>query len=292
MKGHLFTNLLLKIYGGAIQIDGVWVPNRGGILMYAWFYIMPIAGWIDYILISAMRWLGCYWFYTNSEFKFKDRTVKRPHEFNGMEMREAFHYIGSELSRPVLSNRNSESYQGRAVQLDIRAKKGLPGFFSMSDSEKIAERKVTEFFLREGILAERWQLWMPCRYPHHINYVEICVPSWDKDGNKLGDGFDAGCLTAEQKAGLIGAEYSTISLSLDWDGFSMEKMEFPPMKNIHTTRKDGDIEVIRIEKVPDQDLGQTPEEEIERRKKVPKYVVQKKDFFPIYLRNLELVISQ
>ncbi len=261
---------------------GFNLPKRAGIIGI-FMFIMPLAGFVDYLIVAMARGLGCHWFYLQSEFKFKHKTVKRPKAFKSLELKEAFHAIGSEISSPVWSNgQKGEFYRDPVSEAMFSAKQGFQEYSNPNDQHNKAIRSAVNFFVNEGILIEYWQLLILC-FAHNPE-LEFCeIPNWDQDGNRLESGFDPAMLSAEQKNSLIGREYAVINVD---PGLGNFPLTFPPKKRIRTRQGD----TILITEVPDDSLGQTPAEEMARRRRYPRYRITEEDFLPAYRRPLELVI--
>lgn len=287
MKGRFFLSLFLKLTGGVRDIDGVTVP-RLGILCFPPFLILWWGGiyaadFSDYVLFRIARGLGLYWFYLESKFKFKDKVIRRPKHFNSRELREAFGQIGSRAATLMGSNGREDDYWFDPARF---FEFGRP-YPNNTEKEREARQRALDLFVSEGILLKRWRLGIGNEY--HITSMRMKpVPQWDAQGNRLVDGgMDPTRLTDEERTELIGKDYAVTPLFFTdpW-----EEENFPPMKRTNTEKFENGCRVIRIDKVPDLDRPQTIEEEMNRRRNLPKYKVTENDFTPVHLRPREVVL--
>ncbi len=283
MKGQIFTRIFFKLTGGVTDVDGVTVP-RLSILCFPPFLVLWWAGiyvahFADYALFKLARGLGFHWFYLESKFKFKTKTIKRPQDFKSRELREAFDEIGARAANLIGPDGQEDGYWFDPVKF---------WFFRRitTDVREIeARQRVLDFFVSEGILLKRWRLGMgpensitnPCR--KH-------APYWDAEGNRLADsGMKPTLLTDEEKAALIGKDYAVEPLFF---GSPWEEDFFPPTRKIVTRISENST---RIERVPDPSRPRTKEEEMNRRRNLPKHQVTENDFQAVYYRPSEVVLK-
>ncbi len=250
------------------------------VIGYIWMFVYM--GWRYTSIGLFMAWhgfclglerIGLGWLWQHSKFKFHGQTVRRPKEFRSRIERDEFDFIGSILVDPWSPNILDHSlYEDR---------RGAP----LSGTEGKTRRKILEYFLNTGVLIERFALAMPFFDPHSEDDViyggaQKYWVDWDENGDPLeGRGtwddrwsdedtvdlkkYSVNFLTVEQKQALVGRLYA--KRKLFWDLGPLD---------------------------PNDERDRGILEQFERRRKVPKYVIQSDDFMRILYRPRAVLTEQ